>query len=451
VGRVLLGLYQDGEEGRPRSLLLVEDAFAMTEPSVRAALGPAIDAVTATLGSPRDVRLSANGLEEGWLNAFRTLQMHEVWRTHRAWITAHKPHFGPGVAERFAASSKVTDSAAAEAGIFRSRVTEQMDSLLSGGDLLLLPTAPCIAPLKNTPQEELNQFRASVLSMTCIAGLARLPQVSLPAAEVEGCPVGLSLVARRGRDAAGCGETGGGGFIMRAFCRNRGTAGHSARYCILSRLRFSTEQPEEAVGGQDSDAEHQVAEHLHRPSHAHRSTAELVLEASIGPFGVGALPIAQIIRIGDTDQLAALALAVDLGTQAGVTPGVVVDDRDSPCGPDVLNEDGGIVGGVHQVVKPDDAAGALAGQRQGGLAVVGGGGGEHGGDRDHAIGDVEVQLVADPALLEPLAVGLGADVASRGQVGQHRLQGLLALTLEPGRLLGLGISLRGGSRVRSCG
>ena len=36
--------------------------------------------------------------------------------------------------------------------------------------------------------------------MTCIAGLARLPQVSLPVAEVEGCPVGLSLVARRGED-----------------------------------------------------------------------------------------------------------------------------------------------------------------------------------------------------------------------------------------------------------
>ena len=45
--------------------------------------------------------------------------------------------------------------AAAEAGNFRLRVTEQMDSLLSGGDLLLLPTAaPGIAPLKNTPQAD---------------------------------------------------------------------------------------------------------------------------------------------------------------------------------------------------------------------------------------------------------------------------------------------------------
>jgi amidase len=150
VGRVLLGLRGD-EEVRSRSLLLVEDAFAMTEPSVRVALGPAIDAVTATLGSPRDVTLSADGLGEDWLNAFRTLQMHEIWRTHGAWITAHKPHFGPGVAERFAASSRVTDDAAAEADNFRTRVTEQMDSLLSNGDFLLLPTAPRIAPLKNTP------------------------------------------------------------------------------------------------------------------------------------------------------------------------------------------------------------------------------------------------------------------------------------------------------------
>ena len=151
VGRVLLRLEGDEAE-RPRSLLLVEDAFALTEPSVRTALGPAIDAVTATLGSPRDVRLSGNGLGEGWLNAFRTLQMHEIWRTHGAWITGHRPHFGPGVAERFEASSKVTDKAAAEAGNFRRRVTEQMDSLLAGGDLLLMPTAPGIAPLKNTPR-----------------------------------------------------------------------------------------------------------------------------------------------------------------------------------------------------------------------------------------------------------------------------------------------------------
>jgi amidase len=34
----------------------------------------------------------------------------------------------------------------------------------------------------------------------CIAGLARLPQVSLPLAMLDGCPLGLSLIAARGND-----------------------------------------------------------------------------------------------------------------------------------------------------------------------------------------------------------------------------------------------------------
>ena len=42
--------------------------------------------------------------------------------------------------------------------------------------------------------------RARALPMLCIAGLARLPQVSLPLATLNGCPLGLSLIAARGND-----------------------------------------------------------------------------------------------------------------------------------------------------------------------------------------------------------------------------------------------------------
>jgi amidase len=43
-------------------------------------------------------------------------------------------------------------------------------------------------------------LRARALPMLCIAGLARLPQVSLPLATLNGCPLGLSLIAARGND-----------------------------------------------------------------------------------------------------------------------------------------------------------------------------------------------------------------------------------------------------------
>jgi amidase len=40
------------------------------------------------------------------------------------------------------------------------------------------------------------------LSLTCIAGLGRLPQVQVPAGLVGGATVGLSLVGPRGSDRA---------------------------------------------------------------------------------------------------------------------------------------------------------------------------------------------------------------------------------------------------------
>ena len=38
------------------------------------------------------------------------------------------------------------------------------------------------------------------MGMLCISGLGRLPQVSLPLANVNGLPLGISLVAARGND-----------------------------------------------------------------------------------------------------------------------------------------------------------------------------------------------------------------------------------------------------------
>ena len=38
------------------------------------------------------------------------------------------------------------------------------------------------------------------MCLLCIAGLGGLPQVSLPLAACNGCPLGLSVVGRRGAD-----------------------------------------------------------------------------------------------------------------------------------------------------------------------------------------------------------------------------------------------------------
>src|SRR5262249_33746501 len=82
----------------------------------------------------------------------------------------------------------------------REEITLRMTQLLEGKTVLALPSAPGIALLRNSPPKMLDDLRARAIPILCIAGLARLPQVSLPLAQLDGCPLALSLVAARGSD-----------------------------------------------------------------------------------------------------------------------------------------------------------------------------------------------------------------------------------------------------------
>jgi amidase len=77
-----------------------------------------------------------------------------------------------------------------------------LDEMLADDAVIVLPTAPTIAPMVTATDAEMEEFRARALAMLCSAGLAGLPQISLPLAQIHGCPLGLSLIGPRGRDRA---------------------------------------------------------------------------------------------------------------------------------------------------------------------------------------------------------------------------------------------------------
>jgi Asp-tRNA(Asn)/Glu-tRNA(Gln) amidotransferase A subunit family amidase len=78
-----------------------------------------------------------------------------------------------------------------------------LKQFLGPRDLLVLPTVPAPAPLKGTLDNDRVQgnYYPRTLSMTAMAGICRLPQVTMPVAGVAGAPVGLSLAAAHGEDA----------------------------------------------------------------------------------------------------------------------------------------------------------------------------------------------------------------------------------------------------------
>ena len=200
VGRALL----EGESGgRPcRRLVLARDAFDLVAAPVREALKPAVAAVAARLGSTSEVTVSPDGLEP-WLEVFRHVQAAEIWANHGAWIEANRPTFGPGVRERLAWAAQVDAEAVLDHRRRHREIRARLDGLLEEGDVLCLPTSPRIAPLKDTRTDTKEiTFRNQAICLLCIAGLGGLPQVSLPLASLEGMPLGLSLVGRRGADEA---------------------------------------------------------------------------------------------------------------------------------------------------------------------------------------------------------------------------------------------------------
>jgi len=195
VGRVYFG--QEGQ--LPTRLLMGSDAFAELMDAPRKGLAPALGLVESVLGKAEPVTIAPDGLQP-WFLTFRTLQTYEAWAEHGAWIEATKPAFGPGIAERFQAGRAVTQDQRDQALAKRQAIRARMAELLTPGTVLAIPSAPDAAPIRNTPAAELNDFRERAMRLTCIAGNAGLPQISMPLGSVSGCPIGLSLIGAPGSD-----------------------------------------------------------------------------------------------------------------------------------------------------------------------------------------------------------------------------------------------------------
>lgn len=136
-----------------------------------------------------------------WAEAFRTLQAAEIWQQHGGWFQRHGATLGADVRERFERAARIAPDAVARAQQRRVHATRAMARMLEApGSLLVLPTVPTVAPARSDGAARVDDVRQRSQQLLCIAGLAGLPQVTLPWARVDGAPVGLSVIGARGDD-----------------------------------------------------------------------------------------------------------------------------------------------------------------------------------------------------------------------------------------------------------
>ncbi|MEK5108869.1 amidase [Cytobacillus sp. FSL K6-0129] len=151
--------------------------------------------------SKQVVNIAADGLAK-WSELFRLIQGTEIWQAHGEWINEERPTFGPGIAERFQWTSTLNPSELPALLGKQNVIRGQLSSLLKEDGILVIPTAPGVAPLKNLPSEELEQYRNQLMQLTCIAGITGLPQVTIPFENKDGLPIGLSFIANHHQDIA---------------------------------------------------------------------------------------------------------------------------------------------------------------------------------------------------------------------------------------------------------
>jgi amidase len=189
---------------------LVKESFEISDPVVKAAMAEPLRGLNE--GFPGKVKRTSLRTVVGekhekdlnsWYQIYRVVQSAETWSCLGSWIEQTKPEFGPRPTVSF---KYVKNMDRNEIGPFvrkRESYYLALKDFLGPNDLLCMPTTPAIAPEKGTLgiDRTKGDYYPRTLSLTAVSGVGRMPQVTLPLAEVNGVPIGLSLLASQGRDA----------------------------------------------------------------------------------------------------------------------------------------------------------------------------------------------------------------------------------------------------------
>jgi amidase len=210
AARTLLASGSESAIAEPSAVYILHDAFALADEEVRQSMQHPLEKLHHHFGNRvREVELKdiiGNTIDsslEHWCQIFCVLQWAEIHSCLGAWIAAAKPDFGPATAANFELAAQLDRRRIADAAAHRERLSQRWQTFFGPDDLLCMPTTPAVAPRKgdtNLRSSSGSGYYPRTLALTSIAGIGRLPQISLPSASCNGVPIGFSLLAKHGRD-----------------------------------------------------------------------------------------------------------------------------------------------------------------------------------------------------------------------------------------------------------
>lgn len=158
----------------------------------------AFEAAVERLGAPA-LEASLDGLEAAY-QANITVIAAETYAAFGHLLETGK--LGADVAARLRAAASVDATRLDEAERVRARFTQEVDALLEGHDVLVLPTMPCFALRLDEAGDAARALRMTALVRPF--NLSGHPALTIPALTPEGLPIGIQVIGRRGEDDVVC-------------------------------------------------------------------------------------------------------------------------------------------------------------------------------------------------------------------------------------------------------
>jgi len=186
------------------TITVLRDAWDLCEPEVasvcrRWLAAHALEGPEITLEE-----LTGKGGESAdeWLTTHCQLQWAEIDCSIGGWVSSAKPQFGPLIAANFGLLSAIDRPRLRDAVRCRRELAMHLGDWLAAGRLLCFATTSAPAPRRGSlfGDRRSDAYMQPTLTLQTFATIARLPQVTVPAGEVQGAPVGISLLAARDRD-----------------------------------------------------------------------------------------------------------------------------------------------------------------------------------------------------------------------------------------------------------
>ena len=185
---------------RPTRLVIAQDAFDLAEPEIAQVLLPLAQSLGSLCGSTTTQTLAPQSLVE-WSGHQQVLQSREAWNSVKDWIDAVNPRFSFEVSDRYITAREITDAQVAAAQSGRDAIIQTMDQVFAGEETVVcLPTTVAPAPPMGQKVSDRHALRLRNSALTSVAGNTGRPQLTIPAAVVNGLPIGLSLLGNRRSD-----------------------------------------------------------------------------------------------------------------------------------------------------------------------------------------------------------------------------------------------------------